>query len=238
MIVQVDAKSLEWCTYLFLSQDPVGVEEWYGVVNDPSKNDIHRANETAFKLPSRLVAKVFLFRWIYRGSAFAYSRDPDFMGVSRKVDFWQDVIDRYYSKYKGLHKTHLNYIETVKKTGQLVSPLGRVYDFEPQKKRGELVWNESDICNYINQGLGADVMSVARISTKQKFDKYKLQSLLVNTVHDSIVADCPEKEVANVEEIFLDVFKELPKRVSQAYDISWNLPMLGEVLVGPNMDIH
>jgi len=102
MIVQVDAKSLEWCTYLFLSQDPVGVEEWYGVVNDPSKNDIHRANETAFKLPSRLVAKVFLFRWIYRGSAFAYSRDPDFMGVSRKVDFWQDVIDRYYSKYKGL----------------------------------------------------------------------------------------------------------------------------------------
>ena len=238
MIVQVDAKSLEWCTYLFLSQDPVGIEEWHGVLNDPTKNDIHRANEQAFKLPSRLIAKVFLFRWIYRGSAYAYSKDPDFMPVSRKVEFWQDVIDRYYSKYKVLHQTHLNYINTVKKTGQLVSPLGRVYEFKQKMQRGELVWNESDICNWINQGLGADVMSIARIATKQKFDKYKLESKLVNTVHDSIVADCPEKEVQNVSEIYLDVFKDLPKRVSQAYDINWNLPMMGEVLVGPNMDLH
>ena len=87
-IVQTDTKSLEWATYLYLSQDPVGIEEWHGVLNDPTKNDIHRANEQAFKLPSRLIAKVFLFRWIYRGSAYAYSKDPDFMPVSRKVDFW------------------------------------------------------------------------------------------------------------------------------------------------------
>lgn len=238
MIVQVDAKSLEWCTYLYLSQDPVGIEEWHGVLNDPNRNDIHRANQEAFKLPSRLVAKVFLFRWIYRGSAFAYSRDPDFTGVSRKVDFWQDVIDRYYSKYKALHQTHLNYIDTVKRTGQLTSPLGRTYNYEAKRVRGEIVWNESDITNWINQGLGADVMTIARILSKQKFDKYKLQSKLVNSVHDSVVADCIEKEVQAVSEIFLDVFKELPKRVSQAYDINWNLPMMGEILVGPNMDIH
>lgn len=238
MIVQVDAKSLEWCTYLYLSQDPVGIDEWHGVLNDPTRNDIHRANQEAFKLPSRLVAKVFLFRWIYRGSAFAYSRDPDFTGVSRKVDFWQDVIDRYYSKYKVLHQTHLNYIDTVKRTGQLTSPLGRIYSYEPRRVRGEMVWNESDITNWINQGLGADVMTIARILSKQKFDKYRLQSKLVNSVHDSIVADCIEKEVQAVSEIFLDVFKELPKRVSQAYDINWNLPMMGEILVGPNMDIH
>jgi len=238
MIVQVDAKSLEWVTYLYLSQDPVGIEEWHGVLNDPTRNDIHRANQEAFNLPSRLVAKVFLFRWIYRGSAFAYSRDPDFVGVSRKVDFWQDVIDRYYSKYKVLHQTHLNYINTVKRTGELISPLGRVYTYEPKRQRGEMVWNESDITNWINQGLGADVMTIARIVSKQKFDKYKLESKLVNSVHDSVVADCIEKEVPAVSEIFLDVFKELPKRVSQAYDINWNLPMMGEILVGPNMDIH
>lgn len=238
MIVQVDAKSLEWVTYLFLSQDPVGIEEWHGVLNDPTKNDIHRANQEAFKLPSRLVAKVFLFRWIYRGSAFAYSRDPDFVGVSRKVEFWQDVIDRYYTKYKILHQTHLNYITTVKRTGKLESPLGRTYQFVQKRVRGEMIWNESDICNWINQGLGADVMAITRILSKQKFDKYKLESKLVNSVHDSVVADCPEKEVQAVSEIFLDVFKELPKRMSQAYDINWNLPMMGEILVGPNMDIH
>ena len=61
-IVNVDAKSLEWATYLFLSQDPVGMEEWYAVCHDPTKHDIHKANQMAFNLPSRLIAKVFLFR--------------------------------------------------------------------------------------------------------------------------------------------------------------------------------
>lgn len=61
-IVNVDAKSLEWVTYLHLSQDKVGIEEWHNVVNDPTKFDIHKDNQTKFKLPSRLIAKVFLFR--------------------------------------------------------------------------------------------------------------------------------------------------------------------------------
>lgn len=61
-ICNVDAKSLEWTTYLFLSQDKVGIEEWHAVVADPSTNDMHTANQLKFNLPSRLIAKVFLFR--------------------------------------------------------------------------------------------------------------------------------------------------------------------------------
>ena len=235
MIVSVDAKSLEWCTFLYLSQDKVGIEEWHSVVTDPTKFDIHRANQEAFKLPSRLVAKVFLFRWIYRGSAFAYSVDPDFMGVSRKPQYWQDVIDQYYGKYKDLHRTHLRYIQQVKETGQLKSPLGRIYRYEPKMKRGEQVWPESDICNYINQGLGADVMAVARIMTMQEFKRRNLKSLLVNTIHDSIVADCPKEEVDEVSDIFVQQFTKLPSNVSKAYNINWNLPLVGEVSIGNNM---
>ena len=104
MIINVDFKSLEWITYLYLSQDKTGIEEWINVVNNPKEYDIHRANQEAFKLPSRLIAKVFLFRAIYLGPAFAYSRDPDFMPVSKSVDFWQQVIDNFYNKYKGLYK--------------------------------------------------------------------------------------------------------------------------------------
>jgi DNA polymerase I-like protein with 3'-5' exonuclease and polymerase domains len=235
MIINTDVKSLEWVTYLYLSQDKVGIEEWHGVVEDPTKNDIHRANETAFNLPSRLVAKVFLFRWIYRGSAYAYSVDPDFTPVSRKVEYWQDVIDRYYSKYKGLHATHLRYIQQVKDTGQLTSPFGRAYQFEKIKRRGEYIYSESDICNWINQGLGADVMAVARITAHQKLKRRKLRSLLVNTVHDSLVADSPQEEVDEVKEIFTEVFNELPKNISRAFNIEWTLPMIGETSVGPNM---
>jgi DNA polymerase I-like protein with 3'-5' exonuclease and polymerase domains len=235
MIINVDAKSLEWTTYLFLSQDKVGIEEWNGVVNDPTRNDIHTANQIAFNLPSRLIAKVFLFRWIYRGSAYAYSRDPDFVGVSRNVDFWQDVIDRYYIKYKDIHKTHLAYIRTATTTGKIVSPFGREYTFEPKNKRGELVWSESDIVNWPNQGLGADIMAVARVACYQRLKRARLQSKLISTVHDSIVADCPDNEIQDVASLFDSVFRDLPRLVSQAYDVNFNVPMVGEVSYGPNM---
>lgn len=236
MIVNVDAKSLEWCTYMFLSQDKVGIDEWNSVVADPKTNDIHTANQLAFKLPSRLIAKVFLFRAIYRGSAFAYSKDPDFQHVSKSVDFWQGIIDNFYRKYKGLNSCHMNYIKEVTTKGRLVSPFGREYYYAPKKNwRGDMVWSEPDITNWINQGCGADVMAVARVATYQRFKRYKLESKLISTVHDSIVADCPEHEVQAAAEIMHTVFKDLPKLVTQAYGVVWNLDMLGEVGVGPNM---
>lgn len=231
-VVNVDAKSLEWCTYLWLSQDKVGIEEWHNVVNDPSKFDIHKDNQTKFNLPSRLIAKVFLFRWIYRGPAFAYAHDPDFTVVSKSVDFWQGVIDQYYSKYKDLYKTHMKYLQEANRTGHLRSPLGRTYQFK-RNKRGE--FSEYEITNYPNQGLGADVMAVARVSAAARFDKYKLRSKLISTIHDSITSDSPDDEVETVKEIFLEVFQDLPQNIEKAYGIKWDLPLLGECSVGPNM---
>ena len=174
--------------------------------------------------------------WIYRGSAFAYSRDPDFMPVSRSVEFWQDVIDKYYRKYKRIEATHLQYIKQATTTGKIVSPFGREYTFEPVKKwSGELKWNESDITNYPNQGCGADVMAVARVAVWNRWKRAGLQGKLISTVHDSIVADVPEHEIQTVADIFNQVFLDLPKLVTQAYGVDWNVPMLGEVSVGPNM---
>lgn len=236
MIVNVDAKSLEWCTYLFLSQDKVGIDEWQGVIDDPSKYDIHRANQSAFNLPSRLVAKVFLFRWIYRGSAFAYSKDPDFTPVSTSQGFWQDVIDQYYTKYKEIYNTHMRYIKQASTTGAIVSPFGRRYQFEPYKNwRGEMVWNENDITNYPNQGCGADVMAVARVACRSRWQRAGLTGRLISTVHDSIVADVPDDEVEQAAILFDQVFKDLPQLITQAYGVPWNIPMLGEVSIGPNM---
>lgn len=236
-IVNVDAKSLEqvWCTYLYLSQDKVGIEEWHNVVNDPSKFDIHKDNQTKFNLPSRLIAKVFLFRWIYRGPAFAYCHDPDFMVVSKSQKFWQDVIDQYYSKYKGLYATHMKYLQEVNATGKLRSPLGREYQFNKYRKGDHTEYSEYEITNYPNQGLGADVMAVARVSAAARFSKYRLRSKLISTIHDSITSDSPDNEVDAVKEIFLEVFQDLPKNIERAFGIKWDLPMLGEVSVGPNM---
>jgi len=78
-------------------------------------------------------------------------------------------------------------------------------------------------------------MAVARVSLAARFSKYKLRSLLISTIHDSLTSDSPPDEVEVVKEIMVDVFKDLPKNIERAFGIEWNLPMLGEVSVGPNM---
>lgn len=57
MIVNVDASALEWNVAAYLSQDPVAHEEIW------NKVDQHTENQKRFGLPSRLIAKTFVFRF-------------------------------------------------------------------------------------------------------------------------------------------------------------------------------
>lgn len=231
MIVNADAKSLEWISFLFISQDKNGIEEWLNFVDDPKLNDIHTKNQNDFKLISRLIAKIFLFRCIYRGPAFAYAHDPDFSKVSKSVAYWQNVIDNFFEKYYGLNQTHIRLIQEATTTGKTISPFGRVHEHEARK--GE--WNIPDITNHINQGCGADVMAVARVSFANRWKSSQLEGEMISTVHDSIVLDVPEKNVIPATIMFHETFRDLPQSISKAYGVNWNLPLLCEVGAGFNM---
>lgn len=56
MLVKVDAKALEWRVAVELSGDKVGLQEILDGV------DNHADNQKRFGLPSRLIAKTYLFR--------------------------------------------------------------------------------------------------------------------------------------------------------------------------------
>jgi len=56
MYVVVDAMQLEWRLAVEFSQDPVGIQEIL------DGGDLHSDNQQKFGLPSRLIAKIFLFR--------------------------------------------------------------------------------------------------------------------------------------------------------------------------------
>ena len=121
-------------------------------------------------------------------------------------------------------------------TGKLITPFGREYTFTPKVLRnGGHKWNESDICNWPNQGTGADVMAVARVSFARRFWTSGIRGCLVSTVHDSIVADVEPDEVTRTARMMYEVFQDLPKNISKCYAVDWNLPLLCEVGVGPNM---
>lgn len=230
MIVNVDFKSLEVVTAAWLSQDPVMMDEI------KAGTDMHEANRLAFNLPSRLVAKVLKFRILYGGTAFSFAKDPDFTPVSKQAPFWENVIDKYYSKYRGLKQWHDQLIREATTKGMVQSPFGRIFKFERQQKwNGDMVWPVTDIKNYPVQGTGADIVCMSRVMINKAFNRANLKSKLISTVHDSIVADAVPDEVDIVCKIFSEEIAKTPQYLTKYFDCDFNLPLVGEVSVGNNM---
>lgn len=146
------------------------------------------------------------------------------------------MICKFYSKYIGIKKWHDSIIKLAVDTGQLITPTGRVLVFKSQKDyRGELRWPITQIKNYPVQSLGADIMSLARVSFQRRFMASNVKGVIVNTIHDSIVTDCHESELEKVTMLFHEVFKDLPANFEKIFGIKFNLPLICEVSSGNNM---
>lgn len=202
------------------------------------KVDIHDANRVAFNLgegkPGRLVAKIFKFRLIYGGSAYSYANDPDFTGVSSSIKFWEGVIDRYYTKYKGVKQWHDKLLDTVKRQGYIEIPSGRYYSFEPKFKYGEWQWPLTTIKNYPVQGLGADLVMLARIEAFKQLKATGLEFKMVGTIHDSIIVDTPSKNCYTISMVLKNAIEAVPKLCEEHFKYSFSLPLTCEIQAGPN----
>jgi DNA polymerase I-like protein with 3'-5' exonuclease and polymerase domains len=227
MLIQIDAAQLEWRVLAWLAGDSVALRE----INDGI--DFHAENQALFGLPSRLIAKIYLFRTIYRGSGWSFANDSNFMGVSQDSDFWDDLNEKFYRKYKGIDQCHLRWGQTVAAKKPIISPFGREWlvDLKPD---GSLPWTV--LTNYPVQGTGADIMMIARISLMRRLrNLLSTRALLVSTVHDSIVLDCPTEEVPSIGGLAVDVFNDIPGNVKKLYGIDLPCPFPGEVKVGYNL---
>ena len=235
MLLQADAKALEWVCASYLSQDKVAYDEIWNNI------DQHTDNQNRFGLPSRLIAKTFVFRLIYGGSAYSYANDPNFTSVSKSESFWQDVIDAFYKKYSGLAKWHKEVVADAMRDRQLIMPTGRIYKYEPELKYGRVKWPRTKILNYPVQGLGADLMAIARVSLSNRL-KGKEGVKLINTVHDSIILDFDSKVWDNISIVQLvdKCFTDVPLNFEKLFGVKFNLPMRVECQVGSdwgNMEI-
>jgi len=76
---------------------------------------------------------------------------------------------------------------------------------------------------------------MARVSLFKRWKKTDIKGELINTVHDSIVIDCPSKEVERWVELTNNVFNDLPGNINKLYpDAKFNLPIKVEIAVGNN----
>jgi len=227
-LINCDVKSLELVVAAELSDDRVMKEEIR------NKEDLHENNRIRFNLPSRLIAKIFAFRLIYGGSAYSYSVDPDFASVGLTQDQWQEVIDAYYAKYYGLAAWHKNLLKICQTNDGIIDvPSGRYYRFVPDYKRRQ-PWPLTQIKNYPVQGFGADLVMLARVDFYHRFIESGMEGGMIQTIHDSIVADVPEENVLPVAKMMKESVARVPELCYTNWNYKFTLPMTSEVSVGPN----
>ena len=227
MILNADAKALEWVCASYLSKDKTAHQEIWNEI------DQHTDNQNRFGLPSRLIAKTFVFRLIYGGSAFSYANDPNFKDIGNEM-FWQNVIDQFYRKYTGLKNWHDQLMFQVKQTNKLIMPTGRTYKYLPEtNSMGNIKYPRTRILNYPVQGLGADLMTIARISLYNKIAKMNGVKL-INTVHDSIMLDFDPKVcyTNSIVQIVKESFENVPANFKHLFGKEFNLPMRVDIQVG------
>ena len=221
---------LEWRTILQLSGDETGISEILG------GEDTHAKNQAAFDLPSRLIAKIFLFRTIFRGSGWSFANDPDFMHVSSNAKFWDEMNAKFYAKYKGIDKVHKEWTKTVMAGRPIEGPLGRSWTIPIGRDyKGELRVPLTTLSNYPVQGTGADVMMLARIMAYKRIKKEKVPCVFRSTVHDSIVLDAHHADLVPLRNLFDEVFADIPKVIEKQFGYEWKVPMSCESKYGENM---
>lgn len=229
-IVNCDVKSLELVVFAELADDPVMKQE----IRD--KADLHQNNQDMFGLPSRLVAKRFVFKLIYGATAYGFSTDPDFLFMGYSDKKWQEVIDAFYKKYQGGYQWHARLIREAQSNGRLTIPSGRYFPFSPERRyNGELKWPITQIKNYPVQGFGADLVMLARLEASKRLRASGLTSaVLISTVHDSIVADCRSEDVAAVGRILYESVASVPQLCHKVWGYDFSIPLTSEVQYGPN----
>jgi hypothetical protein len=75
-------------------------------------------------------------------------------------------------------------------------------------------------------------MAIARVSFAQRLKKLGWPVLLIQTVHDSIVCDCPSEYVQSVVNLFHEVFRDIRVNILRLFGYEWIVPIDCECKAG------
>ena len=214
-ILEIDFAQLEFRTAVYLAQDKQGMEDI------KNKIDVHQYTADIIGV-SRQDAKAHTFKPLYGGVT----------GTEDEKRYYT----KFLEKYKDIKKWHENLQSEAIRYKRVKLPTGREYAF-PYAERTP--WGGStygtQIKNYPVQGFAtADIVPLACINIYKLMKEQDVKSLLVNTVHDSIVADVYPGEEDVMSKIFKQGTSNVIPSLKQYYKINFNVPLDTETKIGIN----
>lgn len=188
----------------------------------------------------RKIAKTVNFLTGYGGGAFGLQNVLANNQVYITIEECEQIIESFFDAYPCLKKFLGVYKNFIEENGVAVSVFGRVRHFEE-------VWSEDNEakskalragCNHLIQSTASDMMLICLITIEALMREANLNSLLVSTVHDSLVVDTLREELPVVHEIVYGVMNNIPqvmRTMLPGYDMSWLfVPLAGDSEVGLN----
>ncbi|MBN3808002.1 DNA polymerase I [Paraburkholderia sp. Ac-20347] len=195
-------------------------------------DDIHRATAaevfgvTPLEVSNdqRRIAKVINFGLIYGMSAFGLASN---LGITR--DAAKLYIDRYFARYPGVARYMDETRMEAKSRGYVETVFGRRL-WLPEINGGNGPRRQAAERAAINapmQGTAADLIKLSMIAVQKWLDERKIGTKMIMQVHDELVLEVPEAELAEVR-------KCLPELMCSVAKLK--VPLVAEVGVGANWE--
>ncbi|MEN8139036.1 MAG: DNA polymerase I [Bacteroidota bacterium] len=224
VLLAADYSQIELRLIAELSKDPEMVKSF------KNNEDIHAATAAkVFNVPleevtreQRSHAKTVNFGIIYGVSAFGLSEQTS---LSRKES--AALIESYYNTYTHLKAFMDEKINFAREYGYVETILGRRRYLQDINSRNAMVRSaaERNAVNAPIQGSAADIVKIAMINIKKRFDKEGIKSKMLLQVHDELVFDALKSEL----EIIKPIIKEEMENA-----VKTDVPLTVDMGIGEN----
>lgn len=207
LIGEADGSQLEFRVAVHLGRDQQGLRDI------TSGMDIHAYSAGIIGV-SRQEAKAHTFKPLYGGKS----------GSVNERRYYQEFRDRY----KGITRQQQEWIDSVLARGYLTTEYGLRYYFSGVRMESDgYVKNSTNVCNYPVQGFAtAEIIPIALWRMHKRIEECGAQMRIVNTVHDSIIAEIPPDEVDLFKEIArLSLIDDVYKYLENVYDLKLTVPL-------------
>jgi DNA polymerase-1 len=227
VFLAADYSQVELRVLAHISQDQALIEAFL------QDQDIHRTTAAAvYNVPieevtfnQRRFAKAVNFGLIYGMGAFRLSRDSELTLAEA-----ENYIAEYFESFPGILRYLDETKEMARKQGYVETLLGRRRYFPIFKmpmsgsNRQAMMRAEREAVNHPIQGTAADIIKIAMKQLDEALSDY--QARMVLQVHDELVLEVPEEELAQVKPLMIDIMSgavklDVPLKVDPSTGINW-----------------
>jgi DNA polymerase I len=229
VVGEADGAQLEFRVAAHLGRDPVALADIRDLKFDAhyqTAEIIYKKDRSNISKDERSDVKPHTFKPLYGGM----SGTPDERAYYR---FFQE-------KYNGIYQVQEGWSYDVLRHKRLVTEWGLIFywpdtKLEVSSKGGKgYIKNRTAIFNYPVQSFAtAEIIPIALVYTWHYFKALGLKGFLVNTVHDSVIAELPKEE----EEVFRDICEytftdRVYNYLLRVYGVRFTVPLGTETKVG------